>query len=185
MMKEHVKTYDSLQEMMAAAQAMHKFQTIHNVIRKDYIELLRLTDLHRSSKESFDALYRASLRSLFSLIEADISGLNALDGYPGYDDRKHPLISKFKQTYKQIAKTWNKQTVQQKYFAEKLEALLALKTKRDELVHPKEHAHIHSASPANFQQLKDVFFDYDDFVNQLMNDFFVGSSINMDWGKIG
>jgi hypothetical protein len=184
-MEEHVKTYDSLQEMLAAAQAMRKFQTIHNVLRKDYIELLRLTDLHRSSKESFDALYRASLRSLFSLIEADISGLNALDGYPGYDDRKHSLIPKFKQTYKQIAKTWNKESIQQKYFAAKLETLLALKTKRDELVHPKEHEHIYSASTVDFQQLKGVFNDYDDFVNELMNDFFVGSSIKIDWGKNG
>jgi hypothetical protein len=184
-MGEHVKTYDSFEEMMQAAQVMRKFQTIHNVIRKDYMELLRLTETHQSSKESFDALYRASLRSLFSLIEADISGLNALDGYPGYDDRKHALIPKLKQTYKQIARTWRKEAVEQHYFATKLEALLALKIKRDELVHPKEHPHIHAASAADFEQLKKVFSDYDDFVNALMKGFFVGSSVKVDWGKNG
>jgi hypothetical protein len=182
-MESHSKPYDSFEEMMQAAQVMRKFQTIHNVIRKDYLELLRLTEEHQYSKVSFDALYRASLRSLFSLIEADISGLNALDGYPGYDDRKHTFIPKLKKTYKQIAKTWNKESLQQQYFAAKMESLIGLKTKRDELVHPKEHAHIHAASAADFAQLKMVFQDYDEFVNALMDDFYVSTSIKVDWNN--
>jgi len=169
--------------MMNAAQIMRNFQTIHNVIRQDYMELLRLTEEHQITKISFDALYRASLRSLFSLIEADIAGLNALDGYSGYDDRKHKLIPKFKKTYKQIAKTWNKENIQQKYFASKIESLIALKTKRDELVHPKAHEHIHAASDNDFKKLKKVFQDYDEFVNELMDDFFVGTSIKIDWNR--
>jgi DNA polymerase III gamma/tau subunit len=183
-MGEHTKNYESVAEMMQAAQAMRKFQTIHNVIRKDYMELLRITEQHKVEKVGFDALYRASLRSLFSLIEADISGLNALDNYPDYNDRD-ALISKFKKTYKQIAKTWQKEAIQQTYFDGKLQALLTLKTKRDELVHPKEHAHIHEASGADFNELQTVFNDYDCFVNELMKDFFVGTSLKMNWGQNG
>lgn len=93
-MGEHSKIYGSVEEMVAAAQVMRKFQTIHNVLRKDYMELLRLTGEQQAVKVRFDALYRASLRSLFSLIEADISGLNHLDGYPDYNDRQ-ALIPKF------------------------------------------------------------------------------------------
>ncbi|MES2063550.1 MAG: hypothetical protein V4456_16605 [Bacteroidota bacterium] len=183
-MEDYSKTYGSLEEMMQAAQVMRKFQTIHNVLRKDYMELLRLTEEQQSAKVSFDALYRASLRSLFSLIEADITGLNSLDGYPEYNDRE-PLIPKFKKTYKQIAKTWKKETIQQNYFTAKIEALITLKTKRDELVHPKEHAHIHEASEADFEQLNQVFKDYDDFVNKLMDGFYVGTTIKVDYGNHG
>jgi hypothetical protein len=182
-MAENSKSYDSMEEMLNAAQVMRQFQTIHNVIRKDYQELLRLTSEHQTSKVSFDALYRASLRSFFSLIEADIFGLNALDGYPGYDDRKHALIPKFKSTYKQIAKTWNKETIQKQYFEAKMSELLALKTKRDELVHPKEHSHIHEATTDEFAQLQKVFNDYDSFVNDLMNGFFISTKIKVDWGN--
>ena len=74
-MEDHSKNYGTLEAMMAAAQFMRKFQTIHNVLRKDYMELLRITEEHHAVPESFDALYRASLRSLFSLVEADIAGL--------------------------------------------------------------------------------------------------------------
>ena len=66
-----------------------------------------------------------------------------------------------------------------------MEGVVLLKTKRDELIHPKEHAHIHKASKDDFEQLKKVFKDYDDFVNELMNDFFVGTTIRVDWGKHG
>ena len=183
-MREHTKSYDSFEEVMKAAQVMQKFQTIHNVIRKDYIELLGITEANQTEQVTFDALYRASLRSLFSLIEADIAGLNALDRYPDYEDRDS-LIPKLKKTYKQIAKTWDREPIQKQYFDTKLNALLALKTKRDELVHPKEHAHIHAASVDAFGQLKQVFNDYDSFVIGLMTNFFVGTSIKVDWGKRG
>ena len=178
-MGENTKSYDSLGEVLEAAQVMRKFQTIHNVIRKDYKELLRITEAYQADQVAFDALYRASLRSLFSLIEADIAGLNALDQYPDYDDRDS-LIPKLKKTYKQIAKTWQKEPIQKKYFDTKLNALLTLKTKRDELVHPKEHVHIHVASAGAFMELKQVFNDYDSFVIELMTNFFVGTSIKVD-----
>jgi hypothetical protein len=55
--------------------------------------------------------------------------------------------------------------------------LVELKKKRDELVHPKELGHIHKASEKDFQKLKLGFEDYDKFINELMNDFFLVTTI--------
>ena len=175
-MSEHSKQYDNFEEMLVAAKTMGKFQSTHNIIRQDYIELLRITEINKASDKSFDALYRASLRSLFSLIEADIYGFNQLDQYSDYSD-KDTFIAKFKETFKQIAKTWNKETIQKKYFDSKLVGLKDLKKMRDELVHPKEPGHIHKATEEDFEKLKSVFEDYDNFMNDLMNDFFLSTTI--------
>ncbi|WP_462266732.1 hypothetical protein [Mucilaginibacter sp.] len=182
-MNSDTKFYNNLEEMLLAGETMSKFKYIHNVLRKDYVTLLNLTEANMNSIESFNALYRASLRSFFSLLEADIFGLNSLDNYQGYND-KDKLIPKFKKTYKQIAKTWNKQTVQEQYFASKIQKLLDIKIKRDELVHPKEYNHLHEASTQAFEELKAVFRDYDNFINELMSNFFVGTNLNIDWNNI-
>jgi hypothetical protein len=71
-MKYPTKYYKSLPEVINALEIMVKFQSIHNVIRKDYLKLLRITEDNKSIEISFNALYRASLKSLFSFIEADI-----------------------------------------------------------------------------------------------------------------
>ena len=86
-------------------------------------------------------------------------------------------MEKFKETYKQICKTWNKEEIQKKYYDSKLQGLVELKKKRDELVHPKELEHIHKASEKDFQTLKSVFEDYDKFINDLMNDFFLSTTV--------
>jgi hypothetical protein len=177
-MSNHKKDYSNLSEMLAAAQAMGKFQIIHNLIRRDYLELLRITEEHRSNERDFDALYRACLTRLFTLIEADIYGLNQLDMYEGYDDKKDRFIEKFKKTFKQICKTWNKEQLHKNYFDSKLQGLIDLKKKRDDLVHPKEEEHIHKASNKAFLNLKNVFGDYDKFMNDLMNDFFLSTKID-------
>ena len=178
-MGEHSKQYNDFESMLLAAQAMSKFQKIHNIIRNDYLELLRITEVHQSNEITFDTLYRASLTRLFTLIEADIYGLNLLDPFDGYDDKKIIFIERFKATYKQICKTWKKENLQKKYFDTKLQALKDLKKKRDELVHPKEIEHIHKASSHDFQALQAVFNDYDKFINDLMNDFFVSTKIRL------
>lgn len=176
-MSKHTKQYDNLNEMLLAAQTMGKFQQIHNVIRPDFILLLKITEDQKSNEKEFDALYRACLTRFFTLIEADIYGLNQLDMYDGYDDKKDRFIEKFKETYKQICKTWNKEDLQKKYFDSKLQGLVDLKKKRDELVHPKKMEHIHKASEQDFQKLKSVFESYDKFINDLMNDFFLSTTV--------
>ena len=175
-MSDHSKQYDNLNEMLKAALIMGQFQKIHNIIRPDFLILLDITELKQSNEKEFDALYRACLTRIFTLIEADIYGLNQLDMYDGYDDKKDRFIEKFKETYKQICKTWNKEDLQKKYFDSKLQGLIKLKKKRDELVHPKQIEHIHKASDKDFQILKTVFQDYDKFINDLMNDFFLSST---------
>jgi hypothetical protein len=173
-MSDHNKEYNNFADMFAAGQVMVKFQRIHNIIRPDFLALIKLTEEQRSDEKNFDALYRACLTRFFTLIEADIYGLNQLDMYEGYDDKKDRFMEKFKETYKQICKTWNKEELQKKYFDTKLERLKELKRKRDDLVHPKEIEHIHKASETDFQVLKTTFDDYDNFINDLMNDFFIG-----------
>jgi hypothetical protein len=111
-MSNHTKQYDNLNEMLLAAQTMEKFQRIHNVIRPDFVLLLKITEEQKSNEKEFDTLYRACLTRFLTLIEADIYGLNQLDMYDGYDDKKDRFIEKFKETYKQICKTWNKEEIQ-------------------------------------------------------------------------
>ena len=178
-MSDHSKEYDNMEDMFAAAQTMTKFQRIHNVIRPDFILLLQITEEQKTEEQRFDALYRACLTRLFTLIEADIYGLNQLDMYAGYDDKKDRFIEKFKETYKQICNTWNKQELQKKYFDTKLQSLKELKNRRDDLVHPKLLEHIHKASEEDFEKLKTAFDDYDKFINALMNDFFVSSKTKL------
>lgn len=175
-MSNYIKQYNNLNEMCLAVQEMIKFQRIHNVIRPDFILLLKITEELKSKEKEFDALYRACLIRFFTLVEADIYGLNQLDMYDGYDDKKDRFIEKFKETYKQICKIWNKVDLQKRYFDSKLQGLIELKKMRDELVHPKELEHIHKASEKDFQTLKSVFDDYDKFINDLMNDFFLGTN---------
>jgi hypothetical protein len=55
-----------------------------------------------------------------------------------------------------------------------------LKKKRDELVHPKKLEHIHKGSEKDFQVLKVVFEDYNKFINDLMTDFFLSTTISFE-----
>jgi phosphoenolpyruvate synthase/pyruvate phosphate dikinase len=125
-MVDHKKQYDDYSEFIAAGAILANFQKTHNVIRKDFMELLMITEANKSIEISFNALYRSSLRSLFSLIESDIYALNRLDQYKDYLDKDY-FIVKLKETFKQIAKTWNKEEIQIKYFDSKLKELQDLK----------------------------------------------------------
>ena len=83
-MREHTKEYSNVEDFRKASVAMNHYQKIHNLIRLDYIELLRITENSKENPTEFNALYRASLKSLFTIIEADIYGLNSIDPYPNY-----------------------------------------------------------------------------------------------------
>ena len=178
-MSNHKKEYDNLPALLVATQTMSKFQIIHNIIRPDFLILFRITEEQKSNEKEFDALYRACLTRFFTLIEADIYGLNQLDMYDDYDDKRDRFIEKFKETYKQICKTWNKEELHKKYIDSNLQGLIELRKKRNDLVHPKEVEHIHKASDKDFQALQTVFAAYDKFITDLMNDFFLSTKISL------
>ena len=178
--ENHEKIYEDKDAFLKAGVTMQKYQKIHNIIRKDYMVLLKVTEGHKSETTEFDSLYRACLKSLFSIIEADIYGLNNLDEYENYSDRDS-LETKFKKTFKQVCRTWKKTELQKKYFDEKYGGLRELKKKRDELIHPKKIEHLHGASNVEFEKLRTVFNDYDLFINSLMDNFFITVTIPNDY----
>ena len=157
---------------------MGKFQKIHNIIRPDFMLLLEHTEKQKDDENLYNALYRACLIRFFTLLEADIYGLNQLDMYEEFDDKKDRFIEKFKETFKQICSTWKKEELQKNYFDTKLQLLIKLKTKRDELVHPKEISHIPKATEDDFGLLKKAYEDYDQFINALMDNFFISVTID-------
>ena len=81
-MIDHSKKYINASDLRRAGQALKDYQTRHNIIRKDYEELLRLTDSFKNDEKKFDALFRASLKSFFCLLESDIYGLNQIHEHP-------------------------------------------------------------------------------------------------------
>jgi len=179
-MSNHSKKYDNLEIMLNAAKSMRNYQLMHNLIREDYLELLEITEKSQANQKSFNALYRACITSMFSLVESDIYGLNVLDAYTNYNDR-HDFINKFEKTFKQISRTWEKEEIRQKYFFSCKPQLKVLKEMRDETIHPKKIEHIHLASEIKFNKLKQVFYDYDNFMNDLMNNFFLSTTIKLDF----
>ncbi|WP_300569185.1 hypothetical protein [Flavobacterium sp.] len=177
-MENHSKEFLNYDEFKNASEAFRVYQLTHNIIRKDYQILLEITERAKDNNIEFDALYRASLKSLFTIIEADIFGLNNLDKYPNYSDQ-HRFEDKFKNTFSNICKVWKKQEIKEKYFDAKYSDLKNIRRKRDELVHPKNMLHIHGASINDFNKLKQVFTDYDNFINSLMDGFFIEVQIDI------
>lgn len=175
-MSEHSKTFKSKEEFRKANLALNNYQKRHNIIRKDYKLLLEITELHQDENEKFDTLYRASLKSFFSLIESDIFGLNNIDKYEGYSDR-HSFEDKFKKTFKQICQTWNKDEIILQYLDSKYGLLKSIKTKRDKIIHPKTVEDIVIATKKDFIELNTAFNDYTRMLHSIMDSFFI--SINV------
>lgn len=121
-------------------------------------------------------LCRTCIRNLFSLIEADIYYYNLFDSYPDYDD-KHKFFDRFKKTFKQICKTWNREKLQEEYFQSKLSDLKEVKDLRDKLTHPKEIDHIINPTEEVFNKVKTVFNDYDNFISTIMSNFFFSTRL--------
>ncbi len=175
-MSEHSKTFKDKEEFRKANLALDDYQKRHNIIRKDYELLLEITDSYQDENEKFDTLYRASLKGFLSLIESDIFGLNHIDNYEGYCDR-HTFEDKFKKTFKQVCRTWNKNEIIQQYLDSKYGLLKSIKTKRDKLVHPKTTEDIVIASKEDLLELKTAFEDYTKMLHSIMNDFFISINI--------
>ncbi len=179
-MSEHSKTFKNKEEFRKANLALNDYQKRHNIIRKDYELLLEITDLYQDERGKFDTLYRASLKGFLSLIESDIFGLNNIDKYEGYSDR-HSFEDKFKKTFKQVCRTWNKNEIIQQYLDSKYGLLKSIKTKRDKLIHPKTTEDIVIASKKEFLDLKTAFKDYTKMLHSIMNNFFISINVkNMD-----
>lgn len=174
MEEEHpTKYYNSLKEFQNAQLILNNYQKTHNIIRNDYLNLIELTFSSQNDQRQFNSLYRACLRELFSLIESDLYNLNRLDNYKGYSDRDK-FMNKFKKTFKQICRTWKKTDLQKTYFNKKLEYLLKIKTERDRITHPKSTKDFKTTSLEDFNNFKRVFEDYDNFINKIMDGFFIG-----------
>lgn len=175
-MSRHTKMFSNIDDFKKANKDFSNYQIMHNVIRKDYELLLEITESYFNEKEKYNTLYRACLKGILSLIESDIYGLNKLDKYEGYSD-KDCFVTKFKKTFKQISKTWEKPEVVTTYLDANFESLKAIKAKRDKLVHPKEINDIPNASQAELLEIKKVFEDYKKMLHTLMDNFFIGIEI--------
>lgn len=167
------KYFKSLKEFEKAQLILRNYQKTHNIIRNDYLILIELTYESKNDQKIFNTLYRACVRELFSLIESDLYNLNRLDSYPNYQDKDKFMI-KFKNTFKQISKTWQKTEIQKEYFESKLEGLKKIKSERDRITHPKSPNDFIKTSISDFNRIKKVFDEYDDFINKLMDKFFIG-----------
>lgn len=175
-MKTNTKTYLDKSEFGKAHHAFNDYQKRHNLIRNDYELLLKITELKIENLEEFNTLYRASLKGILSLIESDIYGLNSLDKYENYSD-KHSFEDKFKKTFKQICRTWEKEAILKEYLDTKYSQLKSLKIKRDKLIHPKKSSDIPNPNFEDFKKLKETFFDYTKMIHSLMDNFFISVEV--------
>lgn len=155
---------------------IRNFPRIHNKLKADFQNLMEVTENHKSDTPEFKTLCRACLKNLFSLIEADIFYYNLFDKYKEYDDR-HNFLDRFKKTFKQICKTWDREDLQKEYFDSKLSILKELKTIRDRLTHPKEIEDIWEPNDQDFFKVKTAFKDYDNLISTIMSNFFFSTSI--------
>ena len=182
-MSEYSKEFNDKNDFQKAVKSLLDFQKRHNIIRKDYEELLAITEEFKNDGVKFDATYRAALKGFLSIIESDIYGLNQLDSYQGYNDR-HSFTDKFKKTFKKFFKDAGKENILQEFLDSKFEDLKSIKRKRDNLVHPKTTEDIISASLNEFLILKKAFNDYTEFLHSLVSNFFINvklsSSIDID-----
>lgn len=177
-METNDKHIEDQNQFWAMLPFISKFPRLHNAIKADFKLLLEMTEHNKADKAKFEMLCRTCIKDLFALIEADIHYYNLFDKYPGYED-KHRFVDRFKNTFIQICGTWKKEQLQKEYFGTRLQDLLALKEIRDQLVHPKELAHIIQPNEKLFEMVKKVFTHYDAFITAIMNNFFFSTTINI------
>jgi hypothetical protein len=164
------------QEFWRIVKVITKFPKFHNSIKADFELLLVLIEQNTQNIEIFEMLTRTGIKNLFALIEADIYYYNLIDNYKDYDDRDK-FFCKFKKTFKQICKTWDKENLQKTYFSSKFSDLKDLKEIRDALTHPKRIDDIIKPTKETFDKLKNAYKAYDDFILEIMSNFFIGTEI--------
>lgn len=151
------------------------FQIVHNELRKGFLLIYDLA-ITKSENEELKPLIRACYKEMFSLIEADIYLLNQFNPYPDYND-KEDLITKFKETFKQHSKTFNKGTINLNFNNSSFFLLKENKKIRDELTHPKERKSI-DVDISQLEKLYCLYQKYNDFVAELMTNIVISTNFN-------
>ena len=153
---------------------MSEFQILRNIMRRDYISLLKMANTTLCNEAQFNSMYRACLVQLFTVIEADIFGLRALDPYPLLKGVKKNFYDIFLHTFNQIARTWNKEEITEKYITTYFNELMLIKGERNNLTHPKKINALILPDAATLNRLEIAFKNYCDFMNEMMNGFYIG-----------
>jgi hypothetical protein len=147
-------------------QRMTRFQVVHNELRKDFLTVYHLALKSRNDSKVPNALVRACVKELFTLIEADVYMYNQYNPYKGFDD-KDPILTKFKKTFKHHGKEFNKYNNVLAFNSRHLKSLKEAKTIRDAITHPKGIESI-QVSEDDLTLVHEVYIAYTKFVNQLM-----------------
>ena len=178
MVNEHSRDYTDLILFEEALNVMGEFQLLHNLLRHDYIVLVQLTDKYVNSPLEFFTLYNSCLIRLFTMIEADMYGLYRLDPYPG--KKATNFFHQFPNIFNQICSTWRKEDVKNNYFKNHWDELCALKNLRNSFTHPKNRTHVLPATIADFKRLRDAWDNYNMFMGEITNNFYVGFRGNLN-----
>lgn len=165
--------YERLQTLMPI---FSNFPRLHNRLKEDFNTLLDIAEGLKNDQSNFSAQCNACIKGFFSMIEADLFYYNLLDPYPDYKDR-NSFFQKFKDTFKQICKTWDREDLQEEYFRNSLGLLKILKEKRDQLTHPKDVKDISETSYKDLEKLRTAFTEYNAFFSKIMENFFVEATV--------
>jgi len=170
---EPTKFYPDFKSLKKANEIMGEFQVLRNILRHDYIALLKIAEQYKDKQIEFNAMYRACLVQLFTMIEADIYGLSTLDPYPS-DNTKKNFYSIFTNTFKQIGITWSKEQIAEKYFNTHFDELMLIKNERNNLIHPKRIEDLLVPTSKDLEKLKNAFNNYSAFIGEITNGFYIG-----------
>ncbi|KQC02364.1 hypothetical protein [Pedobacter sp. Hv1] len=146
--------------------AMTEFQFTHNELRKDFNSIYEIVGNLDEMSSSYKPLLRASLKELFSLIEADLYLYNQYNAYTNYFD-KEAFSDKFKKTFKRHGRTFNRMPDVLSFNSLNFELFNELKAKRDKITHPKGLADLH-VDRNDLASIYKFYVLYTDHVNNLM-----------------
>lgn len=169
---EPTKFYPDFESLKKANGVMGEFQVLRNILRNDYIALLKIAEEYAETQIEFNTMYRACLVQLFTMIEADIYGLRKLDPYP--NNTKTNFYSIFKNTFKQVGITWRKEEIIEKYFKTHFDELMLIKNERNNLIHPKRIEDVLVPTSKDLEKLKNAFNNYSAFMGAITNGFYIG-----------
>lgn len=168
-----IKYYDNLKEFEEARQLLHNYKRTYVILRNDLLNLIDLAIKCKEDKKAFNALYRACLKGLFSLISYDISYLDRLDAYPDRSDSEK-FLGRFKKTFKQICTTWEKLDLLEDYSGSELERLRTMEIKKDRIADPRNPTDLGTATFEDLDLLRLFYGRYDTFHKKVMEGFFIG-----------